>query len=332
MMYFLQPGVDIELYDPVFKKYWKEVFGDNKDIKNYNPVNSLNDRNGTYSVWTQTSPEDGAWCWKFDTSNFNETPFLAPFMKSGLRNDEVEALQYNKDIASAYAILAGEIRLLDNAKSGAVKDAFAISPKTLGAFMGKVKAGLNDFIKAVAMPTENTDMYQFNDANKDMYDKHMSVSAGTGSGVGRLIYSSDRMSNAELQYAVEAQYQIMKNLYPQFENFMNYYASKLKTKYHFKFIFDGCSYEFEREKRMDRLMKMADKGIVLNSSAYASVLGIAPQDFERSLMESHNSGWLDNLSTLLNANTMKDGGSGAGRPRTDDSQLTDSGEASREDL
>ena len=331
LMYFIQPGVDIDLYDPVFKKYRQRVFGKDEQGK-YNPANGLSARNGTYSVWTQTSPADGAVCFKMDLSNFNETPFLAPFMKSGLRNDEIEALQYNKDIASAYAILAGEIRLLDNAKSGAVKDAFAISPKTLGAFMAKVKAGLNDFIKAVAMPTENTDMYQYNDGNKDMYNNHMAVSAGTGSGVGRLIYNSDRMSNAELQYAVEAQYQVMKNLYPQFQNFLNYYASKLKTKYHFKFLFDGCAYEFDRDKRMDRLMKMADKGIVLGPSAYASVLGMAPQDFERSLREGHNSGWLENLSMLLNANTMKDGGSNNGRPRVDDSQLTDSGAASREDL
>ena len=276
MSYFLQPGVDIDGFDPVFKKYRNRVFNKDENIgADYNPINALDARNGDYAVWTQTSPEDGSWCFKFSLGNFNSTPFLAPFMKSCIRNDEIEALQYNKDIASAYAILAGEIRLIDNAKSGAVKDQFAISPKTLGAFMGKVKAGLNDYIKAVAMPTENTDMYQFNDSNKDMYDRHLSTVAGTGSGISRVIYSSDRMSNAELQYAVEAQYQIMKNLYPQFQNFMDYYANKLSTHYHFKFIFDGCSYDFDRQNRFDRLMKLSDKGIVLNPSAYASVLGMS---------------------------------------------------------
>ena len=48
-------------------------------------------------------------------SNFNATPFLAPFLKSALLDGEIEELQYNKDIASAYAILAGDIRLFDNA-------------------------------------------------------------------------------------------------------------------------------------------------------------------------------------------------------------------------
>ena len=233
---------------------------------------------------------------------------------------------------SAYAILAGEIRLFDNAKSGTVSNQFAIDPKTLGGFMSKVKQGLNSSIKAVAMPTENTDMYQYNDANKDMYSNQLAISAGLGSGASRVLYSSDRMSNAELQYAVEAQYQIMKNLYPQFQNFLDFYGNKLTSKYHFKFIFDGCSYEFEREKRFDRIFKLADKGIVLNSSAYASVLGMTPQDFERSLTEGHSGGWLDKLSLLLNANTMKDGGGGNGRPRSESSTLTESGEASRETL
>ena len=192
------------------------------------------------------------------------------------------------------------------------------------------KQGLSDNIKAVAMPTENTDMYQFNDANKDMYSSRLGTSAGVGSGVGRVIYSSDRMSNAELQYAVEAQYQIMKNLYPQFQNFLEFYANKQTSKYHFKFIFDGCSYDFEREKRFDRMMKLSEKGIVLNSSAYASILGMTPQDFDRSLAEGHNNDWTSNLTMLLNVNTMKDGGNVAGHPKKDDSELTDSGQASRD--
>lgn len=331
MTYFLNAGVDIDGFDPVFKKYFRNIFGDNQNPANYYPTNSLNNRNGTYAMYTQTSPTDGAWAFKFDMSNFNETPFLAPFLKNSLRNDEIEELQYNKDIQAAYAILAGEIRLFDNAKSGTKANQFAIDPKTLGTFMGKVKQGLPSTVKAVAMPTENTDMYQFNDSNKDMYTTQLSSSAGVGSGASRVIYSSDRMSNAELQYATEAQYQIMKPLYSQFENFLEFYANKLTKKYKFKFVFDGCAYEFERSKRFERLMKMADKGIVLNASAYASVLGMRPQDFDKSLTEGHAGDLIDRLSMLMNINTMKDGGS-VGRPRTDEATLTDSGAASRNAL
>lgn len=330
MTYFFNPGVDIDGFDPAFKKYYNNVFGEEGDYK-YRPTTPFLSRDGTYAMWTQTSPTDGAWAFKFDMSNFNATPFLAPFLKSSLRNSEIEALQNNKDIASAYGILAGEIRLFDNAKSGTKTNQFAIDPKTLGTFMGKVKQGLPKEFKAVAMPTENTKMYQFSDNNKDMYETQLVNSAGTGSSISRVIYSSDRMSNAELQYATEAQYQIMKPLYNQFANFLEFWANKLTKQYKFKFIFDGCAYEFERQNRFDRLMKMADKGIVLNTSAYASVLGMRPQDFDRSLTEGHAGDMSAKLSMLLNANTMKDGGEG-GRPRLDDASISDSGEASREDL
>ena len=138
------------------------------------------------------------------------------------------------------------------------------------------------------------------------------------------------MSNAEIQYAAEQQYNIMKPLYSQFQNFLNFFVNKLTKKYKFKFIFDVCSYSFDRDKRFDRLLKLADKGIVLNSSAYASVLGMTPPDFEQSLAEGHAGGMIDKLSMLFNANTMKDGG--VGRPRQEGSQLTESGEQSREGL
>ena len=49
------------------------------------------------------------------------------------------------------------------------------------------------------------------------------------------------------------------------------------------------------------------------------------------LLWLQSDGVVDKLTMLLNANTMKDGGTG-GRPRQDASQLTDSGEQSREEL
>ena len=326
MSYFLNPGVDIDGFDPAFKKYYKEMFV-NGEYNNYIPTSTFDNRNGTYALWHQTSPEDGAWAFKFDTSNFNNTPFLAPFIKNCFTNDEIAQLQKDKDMISAYAILAGEIRLFDNAKSGTVKDQFAIAPKTLGKFMGMVKSGLDKHIKAVAMPTENTDFYQYTDGNKEMYATHLGATAGVGSGLSRVIYSSDRMSNAEVQFAVETQYNLMKPLYSQFENFLEYFGNKLTRKYKFSFIFDGCSYEFEKEKRFERIMKLADKGIILNPTAYAFAVNMKPQVFERALASAQASKWYMNLGLFPNTNTTS-GGEG-GRPPVDDLEISDSGERDR---
>ena len=313
--YFLQSGVDIEGYDPSIMSMFNKIFGGDTPI-NYRPTVPLNSRTGQFAYWGQTSPTQGAWAWKMNPNNFASPPFLTPFLKDAIRNQDIERLQYNKDIIAAFGILAGEIRLLDKTASGQKDNQFAIDPVTLGAFMGKAKAGLGELVKLAAMPTENIKFFQFADNNTDMYKDQLVTSAGVGSSISRVIYSSDRMGQAELEAGITDQYNTMKPLYYQFNNFMDFFANKLTSHYKFAFRFNGCSYGFEREQRFDRLLKLADKGLVLGPSSFASAMGMRPQDFERSLEESKASGWINTLSQMmLNVNTTA-GGEG-GRPRTD---------------
>lgn len=333
MAYFLQPGVDIDGYDPSFKVKYNQVFGDGSNKMSYRPTNPLNDRTGEYAMWVQTSPDLGSWAFKFLSSNSICVPYLAPFIKDALSNAEIEQLQNDKDMLSAYGILAGELRLMDGLKAGDKPNQFAISPTTLGTFMGKAKAGLGKLLKLAAMPTENTKFYQFTDSNVNMYENQLRTTSGVGSGISRVIYTSDRMSNAEIEAGVTDQFNTMAQfLYPQFANFMTFYANKLTKKYEFKFVFEGCTYGFEREKRFDKLMKIADKGMVLAPSAWASALGIEPADFERSLMQSKYCGWNQYWQMPMNAYTQKDGlGNDGGRPKIEDStEISDSGEANRD--
>ena len=337
MNYFLQPGVDIDGFDPVFKKYYNNVFGGNQNSWHYIPTNPLDSREGIFATWTQTSPDDGAWCFKLFPENFNTTPYLAPFLKDAIRNDEIANLQYNKDIASAYGILAGEIRLFDNAKSGTTANQFAIDPATLGAFMGKVKEGLQNVgttgptTKAVAMPTENIKWFQFSDSNPTMYEQQLSNSAGVGSGISRVIYSSDRMSNAEIEAGIIDQYNTVKQVYSQFNNFLEFFGNQLTKKYKFKMTLDGCSYPFEREKRFERLTKAADKGIVLGPSAWASAMGYTPMEFDRLLDEAKYGDFRNKWKLMLNTNTTAQDSQG-GRPQKDTGDLTDSGASSRDGI
>lgn len=330
--YFLNPGVDIEGFDPSMAKMYRQMFidGDGR-LYNYRPTQPLNRRTGKYAYWGQTSPEDGSWVFKQNPENFNTTPYLAPFLKDAITSAEIQKLQRDKDIIGASAILAGEIRLFDSAKSQKANQ-FAIDPKTLGGFMAKAKAGLGNLLKIAALPLENTKFYQFVDSNSDMYENTLATTAGVGSGISRVIYSSDRMSNAEIEAGIIDQYNTMKPLYYQFENFLDFFVNKLTKKYKFHFTFDGCSYPFEREKRFDKLTKMADKGLVMNASQWASAIGVEPQVFERSLAESKYTGWVEEYSQLLmNVNTANTGSAGeSGRPKKEDGDLSDSGELNRD--
>lgn len=329
ILYFKQAGVDLGLWDPTLvKKYADTFYGE----KPYVPSSPLDKRDGIYAMWMDTSPNDGAWAWKWSTDNFANNPFLAPYVANVLRSDEVGELQYNKDLISAAGILAGEIRLFDSAKSGTKANQFSIDPKTLGTFMSLVKKGLQSTIKAVAVPLENIKFFQFEDKNPNSYTNELTTTAGIGTGISRVIYSSDKMSNAELEAALNEVYQTMKPMYAQFNNFLDFYVNQMTSKYKFKFEFVGSNYQFERDARFDKMMKMADKGLVLNSSAWASAVGMNPVTFDRMLAESKYTGWIDKYSTLmLNANTTAQSNEG-GRPRQSGTSLTESGEASRETL
>lgn len=329
ILYFNQVGVDLGLWDPTLVKKYADTFHGEKP---YVPSAPLDKRDGIYAMWMDTSPNDGAWAWKWSTDNFANNPFLAPYVANVLRSDEVGELQYNKDLISAAGILAGEIRLFDSAKSGTKANQFAIDPKTLGAFMQKAANGLKNTTKLAAMPLENIKFFQFEDKNPNSYTNELTTTAGIGTGISRVIYSSDKMSNAELEAALNEVYQTMKPMYAQFNNFLDFYVNQMTSKYKFKFEFVGSNYQFERDARFDKMMKMADKGLVLNSSAWASAVGMNPVTFDRMLAESKYTGWIDKYSTLmLNVNTTAQSNEG-GRPRQSGTSLTESGEASRETL
>lgn len=330
ILYYMQPGVDLNGFDPSITKTYLRAL---ETVDSYVPSAPLNDRKGSYAMWVDVSPLDGAWAWKFDTSSFANNPFLSPYVANVLRNDEIGELQYNKDLIAASGILAGEIKLFDSAKSGQKANQFSIDPKTLGTFMSLVKKGLQSTIKVAAVPLENIKFFQFEDKNPNSYTNELTTTAGIGTGISRVIYSSDKMSNAELEAALNEVYQTMKPMYAQFNNFLDFYVNQMTSKYKFKFEFVGSNYQFERDARFDKMMKMADKGLVLNSSAWASAVGMNPVTFDRMLAESKYTGWIDKYSQmLLNANTSSYKDNEGGRERKNARDLTESGEASRETL
>lgn len=330
-LYWTLPGVDLDSYDPSLKRTYQRAL-ENAEL-NYKPSAPLNERTGSYALWADVSPLDGAWCFKWATDNFANNPFLSPYVANVLRSDEIGELQYNKDLIAASGILAGEIQLYDQARSGQKANQFSIDPKTLGAFMQKVKSGLNGAAKIAAVPLANIKYFQFEDKNPNSYTNELTTTAGIGTGISRVIYSSDKMSNAELEAALNEVYQTMKPMYAQFNNFLDFYVNQMTSKYKFKFEFVGSNYQFERDARFDKMMKMADKGLVLNSSAWASAVGMNPVTFDRMLAESKYTGWIDKYSTMmLNANTSSYKDNEGGRERKNARDLTDSGEASRETL
>lgn len=329
MGYFLNPSTSLDLYPEIFKDYYNEVFK-SEGYDKYYPSNGFSNRDGTYSYYHQTSVKDGAFCFVFNDGNFNSIPPFAFLLRSSIMNQDIERLQYDKDLASAYSLLVGEIKTFDSAKTGEKPNQFAISPNMLGAFLSKVQSGLEKNVKPVAMPTEDNKHFQFVDQNPKMYGYKLEETASQGVSAGSMIYTTSKASQEESRNQITTDGNLMKNLYRQFESFLNYYVNKKTRKYKFKFHFDGIDYPFDRQQRIDNAFKFADKGFVLNESYYASILGIPPQSFSRMLEEGHNGNLTNKLTILINANTMSYNNNEAGRPTSKSIDLKDTGATSRD--
>ena len=85
----------------------------------------------------------------------------------------------------------------------------------------------------------------------------------------------------------------MKQIYPQFQNFLEFFVNQQTKKYHWRFIFEGSNYKFEREARFDKLIKLADRGMVMPPSVWGATAGYNPFDFEDLLLETKESDWIN---------------------------------------
>jgi len=333
MDYFLNANVDIDLFDPWFRTAYNNMFGSGAKHP-YIPHSQLKARKGIYDNYVQTSPTNGAWCFKFNINNFSAIPPLAGLMRNIVDNDTVAKLQIDKDMISAYYLLAGEIGMMEGLKSGDKTNQTKFSPQMLGEFMGLVTTGLKNNVKPVAMPLENIRGWQFTDSNPSSVKNQIGTSSALGNSASSLIYHDGSMSQAELQNAILTDYNRMSKLYPQFENFLEFFINKKTKKYKFSFKFTGSTYDFERDKRQSAIKDMASLGLTLGESAWASAFGFEPQEFSRLLDEAHYGDLQDKLTILANLNTMNTTDVGntraqGGRPKVDDSELTDKGEESR---
>lgn len=331
--YFNTPNVDINNYDPSLKR----ALNDKKlngELKSFVLDNTgLNKNNGwNADGWTRTKVNDGAWCFKMNTSNFTTVPPLASLMKSVFNNDVIAKLQLDKDMASAYALLVGEMKTLKDTNTKA-KDPFTINPQTLGKLLGLIQNGLKRNVRPIALPLEETKLMQFTDTNGKMLANQYKNSSANGVSANSLIYTDEKMGQFELESAITNDYNFMKALYSQFESFLNFFVNKKTKKYKFEFHLRGSNYNFERKNRVDNLYKMLDKGLTPNSSTFASVFGYEMQEFESILEEAHYGGFADITTMLMNANTMNSGNDSLsnGRPQEENiDNLSDSGATARD--
>ena len=327
MQYFLKSGVDIKEYDPSLMKKYIDLYYKG-DEQSYSSSSQLYDRDGSFAQWVQVSSQDGAWAWLFDDSNFGGAPPFANLLKSVFNNDVIESLQKDKNVLSSLALIMGEMEIMDKEKSGQKPDQFAVQPETLAKLLGFVKSALNSSVKQIPLPLTETKYAQFTDNSPMMSMYQYQMSSSLGASASSMVYTNDKMAQFEMQSALMEDYNLMKRLYLQFADFINYFLNRKTKKYKFTVVFDGSNMPFEREQRKKTLMEYSSVGMTPNESFFSATLGVPAHIFSRMREESHATIG-DNLTMLMNANTMKSDGE-VGNQVKDDSELKDGGSISRD--
>ena len=315
--WFNKMGLSWAQYPKIFKEMYDNVNTGNK-TKKYDPGNKLKKRDGTYCLWSQTSslPEKGNFvCFKMNSDIYASMPYLTPMFQETINKPIIRELQTNQYIIASQKIMIGLIPLLKEQKSGQVKDALAVSPETMGKFLGLLKRGLSDAIKITGAPFSDVKQVEFDPPQTSMYNQSNEVEAASSGATSRLIYASDKQSATEIVYSANIDEMIAKSVYPQYEKWLSTMINHFTKKYKFKFKFEGSKFSENRKTRLDNALKLADKGIVMPAKIAAAV-GMDIFEMKELIQQCKFDGFQDLLYLLPNSNTKDMGTQNSGRPGT----------------
>lgn len=329
--YFDTAWVNIDNYDPSLKQAYNSILG-NKQIRSFvNNNNDLNRVSSSFDGFVRTKINNGAFCFKYDTSNYNSVPPYAKLMREAFGDDEIARLQRSKDAISAQALILGEMKTKKDDKIGNEKNSFIIDPKQVGTLLKIARNMVNNAnIKQIALPLEETRLYQFNDMNPKMVDNRLTTVANQSLNAGSMVFTDGKMGQFELQNALALDYHsIADRLYPQFENFLEFFVNKKTKKYKFKFRVEGSTLPFLRQPQLDNQLKLSNMGMQASETKMASLMGYDANELESMMMMAKYGGMQDNLTLLLNSNTSNDGGQ-VGNPTKAIENKSDNGSLSDE--
>ena len=327
MNWFYQGGVDINSYPDFFIEKWND-FHANKKVETYKPsFNPMVRGENAWAYW-QEVPVDVGWVWKMNPTVVTRVPYFTGMFLDLIQQPLMRSLQKSANMATAAKMLYGEIPLLKDAGTKQ-RDQFAISPSNLGKFMAVVKAAIGDAVKAAAAPLNNSQAISF-PLEEKLYSSYLKTALATSGVNTNLIYNSDQKPNAiETQLSLNADEQLMMSIYPQFEQFLNYYVNKETKDFKFKFRFEGTNFFNNREFRLNQQVTLIDKGIVMPQKV-AAAIGMNPFEMDRQMAESRAQGWVDNLTPIISSFQLS-GKEDAGRPKKATGDLSEEGTQTRSD-
>ncbi len=322
MYWFLQPGVDINMYPKFFREKYNELW-DGKGFGQYNSHLSPESRGGSSWVYWQNLDVNTAWVWKLSPELVTRLPYYTGMFPDLVLQSLMRSLQKNMNMSAAARLIIGQVGTLSREAGAKVKDAFNINPDLLGKFLSLVKSAIGDSMKVAAAPLDNIQGISFPSDN-ELYSSYLqNTLASSGVNTGLVFTSKVRPNIFESQASLQTDEQFVTALYPQFNAFLNYHINQRTKKYKFNFEFEGTHFFNNRQFRLDNAMTLANSGIVLPQKI-AAAMGMSPFTFQRQLDEAKAMGFVDSLTPILQAAQMGNPANN-GRPQKSTSELSDSG-------
>jgi len=294
MYWFLLPGVDVEMYPEFFKKKYKEIWHSTNSTKGYNPHLPPEFRDSTWIYWVDV-PVDVGVCFKLSPELATRVPYFTPLFNDLILQSLMRNLQKNMNMAAASKMIMGEVPMLNKEAKATVRDSIAISPELLGKFMALVKSAISDAIKVASAPLQNMKGISF-DTDSAMYDQYLRTALASSGVNSNLIFSSNIKPNAiETQLSLNVDEQMMTLLYEPFSDFMGYVVNNLVKTFRFIFAFEGTDFFLNRQERLDNVMSLFDKGIILPQKI-AAAMGMKPSHLRKHMEEAAAMGFMDMLT------------------------------------
>ena len=205
----------------------------------------------------------------------------------------------------------------------------AISSKTLGSFLGLLKQGLSESVKIGGVPFSDVKDISFNLPTSNMYDQYNSTAASNTGVTSRFVYTTDKLTAAEVKYNALIDQMITTQVYPQYATWLSSMVNARTSKYKFSFVFNGT--KFDKEERLDRAEKLANRGMFIDQ-LYANAIGLNKFELESLMLMSNNSLFQKSLRLPPNSNTDSFGGADkeGGRTRKPVEEVAD-GTARKDD-
>lgn len=272
----------------------------------------------------QPMPDEYAVCMKFNIDDIT-TP-LPPFMgifDSFINLEDLKEITAISDEQRIYKMLAVKIPLLSSTRE--VND-FAVDLNTMTKFYNKMTDVVPNYANMVLTPaaidTIDFPEDQATDVNKiENATKNIMKASG-----GQALVGDSGTTALNLQMLVDEN-EALSSLLPQTEAVMNRLLSFVVTN-PAKVVFHEVT-AFSKDKYRDNLIKAATYGVPVKVEI-GVVSGFSELEIIRKGYMEKIIGIQDLYIPLQSSNTMNTGELDAGRPKSDDADLTEDGEASRD--